>query len=434
MELRTLIVRVQERVRRGDLTIFYSRALTFTLGIYIFIIPFPHRTALQEICFYSSLALFALFYGLKKQSISFKTPLTGPFFLFAAWVFVSLFFSIDQKNSFHDFFAYLMKDITLFFLVYNTFVSKKDFVFLTRLIIVSGGIFSLGGMIYFYGILKMPIWMRIGLPEVGLGGNYIGYVTALAIFFSIAQFLHSRSNFGTWVSLFSVTGATLITLLAQVKGTLLGFIPLFAMLFEKKRVLILVLMIVGPLLLVMPVKRIFTTDPDVLRRLDGGRIEILHYYIPFIKDHPVTGIGFGMQTYRQELINPNSEIIKGSKDLFAPHNTFVDVAVRCGIPGLVFFLYILFAFARTGLGLIRKSEVPFIKKWALCLMAVFASYLIQGFFSDMLLGIQVKYFFILLAMMAILWKWHIEEPDESNDAKPELSLRTSQTEGSRAQI
>jgi hypothetical protein len=91
MELRTLIGRAQEQAREGDLPLLLSRALTLTVGIYIFIIPFPYRTALQEICFYSSLALAALLYGFDKRSISFVTPLTGPFLLFAAWVLVSLF-------------------------------------------------------------------------------------------------------------------------------------------------------------------------------------------------------------------------------------------------------------------------------------------------------------------------------------------------------
>jgi O-antigen ligase len=408
MELHTLIGRAREKARGGDLSLFLSRALTVTLGIYIFIIPFPYRTAIQEICFYSSLALMAFLYGVKKPSISFNTPLSGPFLFFAAWVFVSLFFSIDKTNSFHDFFAYLLKDVALFILVYNIFSTKKRFTFLTWLIIVSGAFFSIGGMIYFYWVLKMPLAMRIGLPEVGIGGNYIGYVTVLTIFFSVTHFLHSRSNLGTWVSFFSVAGATLVTLFAQVKGTLLGFIPLLGVLFEKKRSLVVVLIVVGLLISVMPVRQLFTTDPDVLRRLDGGRVLIWDYYIPIIKDHPVTGIGFGMQTYRKEIINPDYEIIPSYKEVFAPHNTFVDVAVRCGVPGLMFFLCILFAFARTGIGVIQNSHDPFIKGWALCLMAVFASYLIQGLFSDMLLGIQVKYFFIIFALMAILWKWHAE--------------------------
>jgi O-antigen ligase len=405
--LRTLIGRAQERVWGGDIPGFLSCAIIITLGIYIFIIPFPYRTALQEICFYSSLAFAALLYGFKKQSVSFNTPLTGPFLLFAAWVFGSLFFSIDKKNSFHDFFAYLIKDVALFFLVFNAFGSKKRFVLLTWLIIVSAGIFSFGGMIYFYCILKMPIETRIGLPEVGLGVNYIGYVTVLAVSFSAVHFLHFRTSLGTLISFFSVAGTTLATLLTQTKGTLLGFVPLFIILLQRKRVLVLVTMIIGLLILVMPVRQLFTAESNSA----GERITIWNNYMQIIKDYPVTGIGFGMQTYRAELITPYTEAIRSrymSGIFYAPHNTFVDVAVRCGLPGLVLFLYILFAFARTGLGLIRNSEDPFIKKWALCLMTVFASYLIQGLFSDLLLGIQVKYFFIFLSMMAILWKLHAE--------------------------
>jgi O-antigen ligase len=418
MAWRTLIDRAQEQAREGDLPLFLSRASTLMLGIYIFIIPFPYRTALQEICFYSSLAFMALLYGVKKQSLAANTPLTVPFLLFVVWVFGSLFFSMDRNNSFHDFFAYLLKDLALFFLVYNMFGSKNNFIRLTWLIIVSAGMFSIGGMIYFYGILKTPLETRLGLPEVGLGVNYIGYITVLAISFSVTHFFYSRSNLGTWVSFFSVAGATLATLLAQTKGTLLGYIPLLVILFERKRVLVLVSMIIGLLILVMPVRQLFTRVSDGLGESGGERISIWYNYVQIIKDYPVTGIGFGMQTYKQEMINPYSENIPAyhkMRQFYAPHNTFVDVAVRCGVPGLMLFLYILFAFARTGLGVIRNSLDPFIKKWALCIMTVFASYLIQGLFTDMLLGIQVKYFFIILSMMAILWKLHAEHRATLND-------------------
>jgi O-antigen ligase len=404
---------------RDHLPVFLPHALTLTVGLYIFIIPFPHRTALQEICFYSSLVLLAFLYEIRKPLISFKTPLTTPFLLFAAWVLVGTFFAINQQNSVHDFFAYLIKDMALFFLVYNVFGAKKRFVLFTWLIIVSAGIFSIGGMIYFYWILKMPLEERLGLPEVGLGVNYIGYVTVLAISFAVTHFPHYRTALGTLVSFISVAGATLATLFTVTKGTMLGFASLLVILFPQKRILIVASVIVGLLILVMPVRRMFT---DVTSIVGADRPMIWYDYIQVIKDHPLTGIGFGMQTYTPELIHSYAEKHYKLDKFYAPHNTFVDVAVRCGIPGFILFLYILYTFARTGLRLVRNSRDPFTRKWALCLLAVFASYLVQGFFSDMLLGIQVKYIFILLAMMAILWRWHSAPETATGDAKPGASF------------
>ncbi len=393
------------KVRKGDVSTYLSRAMVLTLGVYIFIIPFPYRTALQEICFYSSLGLLVLLWGFRMRTISFKTPLSDPFLLFAIWVFVSLFFSMNKENSFHDYFAYLIKDLTLFFLVYNTFSSRTNFILLTWLLIVSAGLFSIGGMIYFYGLLKMPLETRIGLPEVGLGVNYIGYVTAMAIFFAATQFLHFRTGFGTLIAAISVAGAALATMFTVTKGTMLGFVSLLILLIARKKVFVLVSVIVVLLILAMPVKRMFTTSTGLV---DNERPMIWYNYIQMIIDHPIMGIGFGMQTYTPELLNSYEEKYYKLPQAYAPHNTFIDVAVRCGMPGLALFLYILVAFSRTGFSLIQNSQNPFIKRWALCLMALVVSYLIQGFFSDMLLGIQVKYFFILLAMMAILWNWHIE--------------------------
>lgn len=410
-ELRTGIAGVLKWTRREDLPLFLSRAITLTVGIYIFVIPFPYRTALQEICFYSALAFLALLYVVSKPSVSFKTPMTASFLLFSAWVFVSLFFSMNKENSFHDYFAYLMKDLALFFLVYNTFNSRSKFTLLTWLIIVSAGIFSIGGMIYFYLILKMPLAERMGLPEVGLGVNYIGYVTVLALSFSVTHLFYFRTRFGALVSVLSGISATLATMFAQTKGTLLGFLPLLVIFSARKKILVLVSITFALIMLAMPVRQQFT---DIFRHMENDRPMIWYYYAQIIKDNPVTGIGFGMQTYKMEHLshylkdNPTYYNLNLAR-FYAPHNTFIDVAVRCGLPGLLFFLYILFAFARTGIGIIKKSRSLYITKWSLCIMTVIASYLIQGFLTDLLLGIQVKYFFILLAMMAILWKWHAED-------------------------
>jgi O-antigen ligase len=95
----------------------------------------------------------------------------------------------------------------------------------------------------------------------------------------------------------------------------------------------------------------------------------------------------------------------------APHNTFIDVTVRLGIVGLALFLFIAFIFGRMGWQLIRYGRDDFIKTWALCLTATFVSFLIQGMFVDLLLDIQIIIFFILMAMLTVLWRFNEEQED-----------------------
>jgi hypothetical protein len=57
-----------------------------------------------------------------------------------------------------------------------------------------------------------------------------------------------------------------------------------------------------------------------------------------------------------------------------------------------------------GWQLTQYGNDDFIKTWALFLQATFVSFLIQGMFADMLLGVQIIIFFILMAMMTVLWR------------------------------
>jgi O-antigen ligase len=124
-----------------------------------------------------------------------------------------------------------------------------------------------------------------------------------------------------------------------------------------------------------------------------------------------------MQTYNKHLLekydHENSSQIK-KKSFYAPHNTFIDVTTRLGFVGFSLFLYILFIFGRMGWQLIiRYTRDDFIKTWALCLTVVFTSFLIQGMFTDLLLGVQIIIFFILMAMMTVLWRLNKQMEDYS---------------------
>jgi O-antigen ligase len=147
-------------------------------------------------------------------------------------------------------------------------------------------------------------------------------------------------------------------------------------------------------------------------------VNIWRAFGEMIKDYPLTGIGFGMQTYFDEsLLNKYTARLPLESRVKAPHNLFIDVAVRTGLVGLAFFCYILASFIRMGWKLIRYGENHFIREWGLCLMAAFVAIIVQGMFENTLSGPSAIVLYIIMAMMTILWHLNRRETKQKHRMK-----------------
>ena len=97
------------------------RSIPFLMGIFIFFNPFPHTTAIKEICYYLSVFVVTILILSKNIDFTFKTPLLLPFGLFILWSFLSIFFALDKKNSIHDFYSHLIRYVILYYILINFF-------------------------------------------------------------------------------------------------------------------------------------------------------------------------------------------------------------------------------------------------------------------------------------------------------------------------
>jgi len=406
--------------KEGGLFKFLKNSIPVMLGIFIFTIPFPYNTAIQEISFYG-LALILLLLIIRKQThFSFTSPFTVPFLLFSLWVLFCIPFALDKGNSFHDFYAHLLKHLFIFYLLVNYFKSKKLFMILSWIILISITIFSLGGIIYFYVISGGTLQDRFGFPIAGVDSNHIGFLAIPAIFITIVL-LTAQNNF--YKKLFLLVSLILTTsgvILSGSRGALLGFfIPVSFLLIKNKIIIILIVACMILLIMVTPFKNQFhiqAIKDKASEQVELGRLPIWYTYAQSIKDHPVTGIGFGMQSYTYDFFVKNNlklphkyqniiQLTGGNP--FMPHNTLIDLTVRTGFIGLGLFAICLYVFFHRGWLWYKKSTDVFIQNWDLCFMACGLSLLIQGMFVDLMIGLHVIYVFIFFAMINILWQ--IEE-------------------------
>ena len=390
-----------------------SLSVPVLMGIFLFFVPFPHTTAIKEICFYLSIFIVILLIFLKKGSFSFRSPLTLPFALFTAWALIGLFFALDKGNSLHDFRAHLLKYLAIYYILINFFSSRKRLTILSWTIIISAAIFSIGGLVYFYFILQNPISTRFGFSRM-MNIDLIGFVTIFAMLLSLRQFRLETQWYRRAILVVCLLGTFAATYLTMSRGSLGAVFIALIVFFVKKNKLLVVFLIISSLIAV-------TSVPALKSRLSFNtalkdiRVGINLTTLEIIKDYPITGIGFGMRTYGYsnfiDLEKYNAKIspkYRQNTIIRSPHNSFADVAVRTGFVGFALFLFIYFIFVRVGWKIIRYGKDDFIRDWGICIMAAFIGVFIQELFADGMFGPQAIVLYTIFAIMTILWQLNRE--------------------------
>jgi O-antigen ligase len=377
------------------------------MSVFVFAIPFPFTTAISEICFYGSVGIFILLIFLKKPRPSFDTPLTFPFCLLVFWAVCGIFFALNKENTTHDIVYHLLKQLAVFYLLITFFCTIKRFHCLTWIILVSSTLFSIGSIVYYYVILGNDITTRLSLPQIDVGTNYFGYISVLAIIISLTYAGRASLLYRKMMMLVPLFGAVITCLLTSTRGTILGAIAPLILLVPKYKMLSAVsIIMIAFIVLLIPAKDILTPQKLIAKIEGDDRTLIWAAYGKAIQEFPITGIGFGMQIYDENLYRKYNLQLPTAhrplKDFQGPHNIFVDIAVRLGLVGFLIFIYLTFNFMKTGWRLITRGRDDSIRSWALGVMVIFVSYLIQGLFSDLFLSAQAIWFFIVLALMTIL--------------------------------
>ncbi len=399
------------------------------MGIFIFFNPFSHTTAIKEICFYLSLFIVLFLIYFKKIDFSFKSPLTLPFLLFVIWAFIGLFSALYKENSIHDFYAHLLKYLAIYYILVNFFNSKKRLIILSWIIIISATLFSIGGMIYYYVILENSMQLtRIDFQETSI--NIIGFITVFGIALALQKLKSENKLHLKLILIISLVGTTVVTLLTQSWGTFLALISLLITLFPKnKKSVILIALLVIILLMAM----YFKVIPSVNRlnysvlhsKLQSeARVPIWYVYFEMIKEHPIRGIGFGMEMWHDmDLWNKYAAKVPPRWRTANAHdacNIFVSIATRTGLIGLMLFSYILLVFAKTCWGVIKYGKNDFIKSWGLYISAAFIAYFVKGMFSPAVSHAPAIICYTMFAMITILWRINSEPDSQKLQSQQDL--------------
>jgi O-antigen ligase len=384
----------------------FQALIVALLLLSFFLNAFPHVNTIRDTSFYLALCGFLIFSFKNKIKICFISPLLAPMVLLVAWAALTTLTAYEVGDSLDSYFSHLIKYLILMLVTVNILDTPRKIEWLFATFVLSTMIFCVGAVIYFYIFQPNPWSTRIGFPS--MAHNIICFGANLAAIFA---FFILRSTPLKWLKIFMFSCLFVFiaqTFLTQSRGGVLAltFSFVFIFLLEKKYHQILIFLIaVFILLTASPVKERFLAHESAS---NTHRLGTIHYYIEVFKDHPIMGIGFAIDTFKNEKIYANKDYFeripeKYRNDIFTtlPHSMFLSIIVRMGVVGLAIYLYILSVYFYMGIKVYLNENRH--KHYAVVLMGSMVMFLIGGMFEPVFIHYLDTIFFSLLAMNVVLW-------------------------------
>jgi len=201
-------------------------------------------------------------------------------------------------------------------------------------------------------------------------------------------------------------------LVAQERSSFLAiFLAGFFFFYKNKKWLLVFLILILMIGTISPwSNRLQLHNPEkmLINLRNDVRIKINLLTLEVIKDNPIMGIGFGLQTYGELDLERYQKRLPQKyhqKNIVAdPHNIVLDVAVRLGVPGLAFFFYIISVFLKMCWNIIRHGKDNFMRNWGRCLSACFIAVFTIGLFHPVFSHIPEVVFCTIFSMATIIWR------------------------------
>jgi O-antigen ligase len=402
---------IEKFVADFEVSKFLEQSVPVLIGIFIFFNPFPHTTAIKEICYYLSVLIVLVLIFFKKKGFTFKTPLLLPVSLFVFWAFLSIFFALDKENSIHDFYSHLLRYIILYHILTNFFNSKKRLMYLSWIIIISSCIFIFGGLTYNYLIIGQDLSLRLGLTSIFAQAsfNIIGVTSVFAFILGSNQLYNQKNLYLKTFLGFSLMTLLLGILMSQMRSSIIAlFLSVFVLFYKNKKWMFVFLSLVLMMVIIFPVKNRFHNN--MLKNImKAPRTHITFLTLEVIKEYPIIGIGFGLQTYEKLDLEKYQKRLpqkfhQRGRIITDPHNMVLDIAVRLGVVGFVLFFYIIFAFFKMLRDIIKQGKGEFIQDWGRCLAAAFIGVSVIGLLQPIFSHMPEVVICTIFSMTTIVWR------------------------------
>jgi len=345
--------------------------------IYLLIAVLPFSKAGIEICIIILIGLWILkrisllFQKKDRDEPKFKVIISGikpkktllglPLAAFVLIAFISIFFSIDFKNSMSAFFTKTVEGIALYLIMVEAIVKKKHVSMIIGLLLTATVVVFFDGIIqgFFTGkdIFRQQTMTLGGITAAFNHKNDLGVFMILPLTIAITLllkriYIKGKSFLSAGNRLKSVCLIGLITLyfttliLTKSRGSYISFIfSLIILIFLIKKRTVLTFIVI--IFLLLPFSLLASSKATGQFRLSSDQIynhmlaRVGHWEdaLFLIKQRPLTG--YGINTYMQ--LVDKTRIEKNYPRLFPAyaHNCYLQIVAEMGIFGLLSFLWII---------------------------------------------------------------------------------------------
>lgn len=377
-------------------------AAVFFLCVFTFINPFPHLTTIREIGYYGACLCFGVVLIKDKDFSALRTPLLVPVSLFTFWAFVGLFSALDLETGIHDFRSHLLEYIVLFILYVSFFKDTKNVRLLAWLLVISVSVSSVQELYLWYVKMGHPWYTRMTISNHQSPVGPVGFMAFYAIIMALYLSIFDKKLFSRCVLSVCMLVLFATVFAVQTRAILLAMPIVFvAMFWDRKKFLVFFLLLAICMGAITMTK--FRGNP--LRTNYSPRLTINYISMLVLKEHPLLGIGFGIDSFGNPGIIDHEQYraqvpvaIRSDVQVTSQHSMWMGIATRMGVVGFLVFGIIWAVFLRMCNRVIRyskESEVRFLGRVGIGLFLFFSIY---GLFNVVFMHFLETLMCIMFAM------------------------------------
>ena len=392
--------------------------LDFIIYWCVILIPFSISIASAPSNVFMGLLIFSFLAkkALKRERIFIRTAIDIPLFFFFVVTCLSIFNSVNLKDSLKGGIFRLAEYAIVFFILAG---ELKDKIHIKRIVFSAALGLILTSVDEIWQVFSGSDFIRGYSPVINIGlvratasfkdsntlGIYLSALAPLILGLALYYFKHKEKIAMLFVSVLSL----LAIVLTYSRPTLLAiYIALFFFgLIKKDKILtgfLIMLTLASPFILPRTVKDwAGEVDYNPLRFMcNDDRIAAYRNSINMIKAHPVMGLGANtyMKNYKKYKEAPEYRGVVTSDYLYA-HNNFLHMAAEIGLLGLAIFIWLLYKLFRECADIYRKLPEGFFKVTCLSLIAALIVFLVNGLTESSLYSSRVAILFWYIAGVAL---------------------------------
>ncbi|SCG83909.1 O-antigen polymerase [Proteiniborus sp. DW1] len=298
---------------------------------------------------------------------------------------ISTLLSINPRGSFRDFAIHFV-GLGILFVFLHSSKTKKDLHDLNIVLVLTATVIAAYGIYQFFNGVPMESgWLDVSQnPDIKTrvyatfeNPNLLAEYLIMIFPISLGLFLYNRDFIRKMIFAFTSIIILITIGLTYSRGSWLGMafgIVLFLMLINWKALLGLIpLGIAGLFVLPASILQRIQTIGSLQDSSNLYRFNLWIKSMDIIKDFWLSGIGIGYIPFQQV-----SHLYITNMAPYHTHNTYLQIAIEMGIPGLLVFIALILISFKTAVGVVLNSGQKYYRLFVAAYIASISGILVHG--------------------------------------------------------